>query len=138
MGLTVINENCPACFEAPKERQRVKLMLAAQEAVHPNLYNSLQKAMMPLLRLTATGAGDSTTDDLISQLKEAVGVGVKDEDDEAGDGDARKKAKEGTAAAGETAEAEGSGAGVQAAEASEGVETSAEAEQAEETQILIV
>lgn len=35
--------DCPACFEAPKERQRIKLLLASQEHVHPNLYpNMLQ------------------------------------------------------------------------------------------------
>lgn len=39
--LPVINENCPACFEAPKERQRVKLLLASQENVHPNLYSNM-------------------------------------------------------------------------------------------------
>jgi len=27
-GLPIINENCPACFEEPKERHRVKKMLA--------------------------------------------------------------------------------------------------------------
>ena len=39
--LPVIYENCPACFEAPKERQRMKLLLASQEHIHPNLFNSL-------------------------------------------------------------------------------------------------
>ena len=31
-GLPVITENCPACFEAPKERRRVKKVLAQQES----------------------------------------------------------------------------------------------------------
>ncbi len=68
--LPVINENCPACYEAPKvgvavcmwpggggtaeprcvvvgvvgvvqERQRVKLLLAEQEHLHPALFSSL-------------------------------------------------------------------------------------------------
>ena len=29
--LPVINENCPACFEGPKERHRVKKLLAQEE-----------------------------------------------------------------------------------------------------------
>ncbi|CEO98705.1 hypothetical protein PBRA_006819 [Plasmodiophora brassicae] len=48
-ALPVIFENCPACFEAPKERQRVKVMLAAQEHIHPNLFSSLMKCMRPLM-----------------------------------------------------------------------------------------
>ena len=47
--LPVIFENCPACFEAPKERQRIKLMLAAQEHLHPHLYSCLLRAMTPLI-----------------------------------------------------------------------------------------
>jgi tRNA(Ile)-lysidine synthase TilS/MesJ len=40
-NLPVVNENCPACFEAPKERQRCKVMLAAQEHIHQNLYQNM-------------------------------------------------------------------------------------------------
>lgn len=49
-GLPVIQENCPACFSSPKERQRMKVLLAQQENLFPNLFSSLQKAMMPLMR----------------------------------------------------------------------------------------
>ncbi|EFC50716.1 predicted protein [Naegleria gruberi] len=48
-GLPVINENCPACFEIPKERARVKTLLANQELIYPQLFNSLQTAMKPLM-----------------------------------------------------------------------------------------
>jgi len=48
--LPVIDENCPACFEAPKERARVKLMLASQEHVHPNVFACLLRSMKPLMR----------------------------------------------------------------------------------------
>jgi tRNA 2-thiocytidine biosynthesis protein TtcA len=51
VGLPIISENCPACFEAPKERQRVKLMLAAQENLHPNLHQTLLRAMRPLMAI---------------------------------------------------------------------------------------
>ena len=31
-SLPIVAENCPACFDAPKERYRVKCLLATQEA----------------------------------------------------------------------------------------------------------
>ncbi|VDL48930.1 unnamed protein product [Hymenolepis diminuta] len=48
-GLPVIPENCPACFQMPKERMRIKRILGEYEVVFPNLYSSLQSAMMPLI-----------------------------------------------------------------------------------------
>ena len=48
-GLPVINENCPACFEEPKERARVKKMLAREEQLFPAIYNSLRRCMTPLM-----------------------------------------------------------------------------------------
>ena len=48
-GLPVINENCPACFEIPKERARIKTLLANQELLYPGLFLSLQTAMKPLM-----------------------------------------------------------------------------------------
>ncbi|TYZ64994.1 hypothetical protein PybrP1_000442 [[Pythium] brassicae (nom. inval.)] len=48
-GLPVINENCPACFEEPKERHRVKKMLAQEESLNPEMYNSLRRALLPLM-----------------------------------------------------------------------------------------
>jgi hypothetical protein len=47
--LPVIFENCPACFEAPKERARTKLLLASQEHLHPALFACLLQAMRPLM-----------------------------------------------------------------------------------------
>jgi tRNA 2-thiocytidine biosynthesis protein TtcA len=47
----IVNENCPACFDEPKERARVKQVLAAQEHVHPDLFSSMLKAMLPLISL---------------------------------------------------------------------------------------
>jgi tRNA 2-thiocytidine biosynthesis protein TtcA len=47
--LPIIEENCPACFEAPKERARVKVVLANQEVVHPSLFQSIQRALGPLM-----------------------------------------------------------------------------------------
>jgi selenocysteine lyase/cysteine desulfurase/tRNA(Ile)-lysidine synthase TilS/MesJ len=47
--LPVINENCPACFEMPKERARVKTLLSNQEHLFPDLFHSLETAMRPLM-----------------------------------------------------------------------------------------
>lgn len=47
--LPIIDENCPACFESPKERYRLKTLLAAQENVVPTLMQNLLRAMKPLL-----------------------------------------------------------------------------------------
>lgn len=47
--LPIISENCPACFEAPTERARVKQLLAAQELLYPHLFQSLARAMRPLM-----------------------------------------------------------------------------------------
>jgi len=49
-ALPVINENCPACFEEPKERARIKQLLATQEHVLPDLFSSLLKAMKPMMK----------------------------------------------------------------------------------------
>merc|ERR1712029_580790 len=53
--LPVIPENCPACFENPKERQRVKQLLAHRELLFPRLYQSLRTAMRPAMSVRATG-----------------------------------------------------------------------------------
>ncbi|XP_015764731.1 PREDICTED: uncharacterized protein LOC107343660 [Acropora digitifera] len=57
--LPVIAENCPACFEAPKERHRTKQLLAAQEILFPDLYNSLLTAMKPLMARDRVGLESS-------------------------------------------------------------------------------
>eukprot|EP00095_Tigriopus_kingsejongensis_P008560 snap_masked-scaffold548_size139981-processed-gene-0.14 protein:Tk08560 transcript:snap_masked-scaffold548_size139981-processed-gene-0.14-mRNA-1 annotation:"PREDICTED: uncharacterized protein LOC100175538" len=53
--LPVIPENCPACFESPKERHRTKQLLAQQELLFPKLYWSLKSAMRPVMNIRATG-----------------------------------------------------------------------------------
>ena len=53
--LPVIAENCPACFESPKERHRVKQVLAQQELLFPKLYWSLKSAMHPVMNISRTG-----------------------------------------------------------------------------------
>lgn len=45
----MITENCPACFEEPKERARIKALLKAQENLHPQLFYNIVKALQPLM-----------------------------------------------------------------------------------------
>jgi len=52
--LPIITDNCPACFAAPKERHRVKMMLSQQEFEHPDLFWSLMKGMKPLMSIAHT------------------------------------------------------------------------------------
>lgn len=54
-SLPVIPENCPACFEAPKERHRTKQLLAQQEILFPRLFLSLRAALKPLISFRQTG-----------------------------------------------------------------------------------
>lgn len=57
--LPVIQENCPACFTMPTERQRMKRLLAAEEAGNRHLFKSLLSAMRPLMGdAEATGGED--------------------------------------------------------------------------------
>lgn len=48
--LPIIQENCPACFSAPKERLRVKMLLSQQENLFPNLYSSIKIGLIPLMK----------------------------------------------------------------------------------------
>ncbi len=47
--LPIINENCPACFEEPKERHRVKKLLQQEESNVPELFMKLKRALIPLM-----------------------------------------------------------------------------------------
>eukprot|EP01095_Lingulamoeba_sp_RSL-Kostka_P017249 TRINITY_DN8856_c2_g1_i1.p1 TRINITY_DN8856_c2_g1~~TRINITY_DN8856_c2_g1_i1.p1 ORF type:complete len:1221 (+),score=453.67 TRINITY_DN8856_c2_g1_i1:204-3866(+) len=59
-ALPVIPENCPACFKAPKERHRMKQLLAQQEHLFPNVINSLRAAIDPLIGINACFQESST------------------------------------------------------------------------------
>jgi tRNA 2-thiocytidine biosynthesis protein TtcA len=47
--LPVIEDNCPACFAKPTQRQHMKELLAAQEDLYPNTFNTLLTTMKPLM-----------------------------------------------------------------------------------------
>jgi tRNA(Ile)-lysidine synthase TilS/MesJ len=64
-NLPVINENCPACFEEPKERARVKKLLSREETLYPDLLDNIRRSLIPLMH-------DDTTAILRSYLEETV------------------------------------------------------------------
>lgn len=66
-GLPIIPENCPACFDAPTERHRVKQLLAQQEILFPKLYLSLRTAMRPLMAIDRTGMESGTNGQYIKK-----------------------------------------------------------------------
>merc|ERR1719188_2152709 len=49
--LPIIAENCPACFAAPKERHKAKLLLSSLEFEHKDLFDRLLSTVTPLLDL---------------------------------------------------------------------------------------
>lgn len=63
-GMPVIADNCPACFEAPKERHSVKKLLQREEAVFPSLYSCVLRAIVPLMDPVAQDMLVSVSDDL--------------------------------------------------------------------------
>ena len=64
-NLPVIQENCPACFQSPKERQRMKVLLSQQENLFPSLFSSLLKSMVPLMKGDLRNDGEKKDDLMI-------------------------------------------------------------------------
>lgn len=59
--LPIISDNCPACFAAPKERHKTKLLLSSLEFDYPQLFSTLLRTMRPLFALnTAQKDGESS------------------------------------------------------------------------------
>ena len=48
-GLPVVDENCPACFDMPTQRQHMKELLAREEGDHHHLFQNLLSTMRPLM-----------------------------------------------------------------------------------------
>ncbi|MDJ0832779.1 MAG: ATP-binding protein [Gammaproteobacteria bacterium] len=48
-ALPVIEDNCPACFAKPTQRQHMKQLLAAQEADYPQTFKTLLSTLKPLM-----------------------------------------------------------------------------------------
>jgi len=47
--LPVVPDSCPACFSAPTQRQRMKLLLAQEEKANKHLFANMLHAMRPLM-----------------------------------------------------------------------------------------
>lgn len=69
VNLPVINENCPACFEEPKERARIKKLLSREENLYPNFYDNIRRALLPLMHDDATSILRCYTDEVVSKSR---------------------------------------------------------------------
>jgi hypothetical protein len=68
-NLPIINENCPACFEEPKERARVKKLLSREETLYPNLYDHLRRALIPVMHDDSTAIMRSYTESTLAKSR---------------------------------------------------------------------
>lgn len=68
-NLPIINENCPACFEEPKERARIKKLLAKEESLYPSFYDNIRRSLMPLMHDDATAILRSYTEEALAKSR---------------------------------------------------------------------
>eukprot|EP00545_Synedropsis_sp_CCMP1620_P007982 CAMPEP_0119022258 /NCGR_PEP_ID=MMETSP1176-20130426/27562_1 /TAXON_ID=265551 /ORGANISM="Synedropsis recta cf, Strain CCMP1620" /LENGTH=213 /DNA_ID=CAMNT_0006977043 /DNA_START=90 /DNA_END=728 /DNA_ORIENTATION=- len=68
-NLPVINENCPACFEEPKERARIKKLLNREETLFPNFYDNIRRSLIPLMHEDATAIMRCYTEEAIAKSR---------------------------------------------------------------------
>jgi tRNA(Ile)-lysidine synthase TilS/MesJ len=68
-NLPVINENCPACFEEPKERARVKKLLSREETLYPNFYDNIKRSLLPLMHEDATAILRCYTEETLARSR---------------------------------------------------------------------
>jgi tRNA(Ile)-lysidine synthase TilS/MesJ len=71
-NLPIINENCPACFEEPKERARMKKLLSKEETLYPSFYDNIRRAMMPLMHDDSTAIMRSYTEEALAKSRKGV------------------------------------------------------------------
>ena len=92
--LPIINENCPACFEQPKERERVKKMLSKEESLNPSLFTNLRRAMLPLMHGRCYEAFKTIRDEIESRPQRGYKGGSSKKGAGAGAGEAGVEAVE--------------------------------------------
>lgn len=68
-NLPVINENCPACFEEPKERARIKKLLSREETLYPNVYDNIRRSLLPLMHDDASAILHCYTEEVVSKSR---------------------------------------------------------------------
>jgi tRNA(Ile)-lysidine synthase TilS/MesJ len=71
-NLPVINENCPACFEEPKERARVKKLLSREESLFPNFFDNIRRSLIPLMHEDSTAILRSYLDETLARSNAGV------------------------------------------------------------------
>jgi len=76
-NLPVINENCPACFEEPKERARIKKLLAREETLHPSIHEKIRRALIPIMHDDMTSILKSYTEEALEKSRKGQGPGKK-------------------------------------------------------------
>jgi len=76
-GLPVINENCPACFEEPKERARIKKLLSKEGTLYPQLYDNVRKAILPLMHEEATAVMRCFSEEALAKTRKEQGKSKK-------------------------------------------------------------
>ncbi len=82
VNLPVINENCPACFEEPKERARIKKLLSREENLYPNFYDNIRRSLLPLMHDDATSILRCYTDEVVSKSRKNAKVSTRVVDNE--------------------------------------------------------
>jgi len=98
--LPIIADNCPACFAAPKERHKTKVLLSSLEFDYPQLFSTLLRTMRPLYSLETADRGNGVLagfddDDDVGPAAGAGGGGGK----KARNGGANGKSAKGNRAA---------------------------------------
>ena len=76
--LPIIRDNCPACFAAPKERHRVKMLLSNEEYQNNHLFASMLQSMKPLIGISSA----LSTRELIEGRMFPIGNLDEEEDDQ--------------------------------------------------------
>ena len=68
-NLPVVNENCPACFEEPKERARIKKLLSREETLYPNFYDNVRRSLIPLMHDDLSSILRSYTEEVLARSR---------------------------------------------------------------------
>jgi hypothetical protein len=72
-NLPIINENCPACFEEPKERARVKKLLSREETLYPNIYDNIRRSLIPVMHDDVTPILKFYTEEAVKRSRKIPG-----------------------------------------------------------------
>ena len=73
-NLPIINENCPSCFEEPKERARIKKLLSREETLFPNFFDNIKRSILPLMHDDATAILRAYTEEALAKSRKGKKV----------------------------------------------------------------